>query len=364
MIVAAAWALTLVVVTVNVPDCDPAGMVNELGTVAATLFELKARAYPPVGAGPFTVTVATDFPPPVSPAGLRVRLETDGGMTVSATPTETEPYVAVIFGCVCCATGVVCTVKVAADDPAAITTEEGTVAVLRLLVSPTVSPPAGAAPRITTVPVDEAPPTTVFGLNETPYMEIGLIVSLSAMEEEPNFAVIDATSLVLTTSVGIENRTVVAPADMGMLAGTFASRLLLETATLSPPVGAGPESVIVPLEFVPPPTLVGSRVNPAKPTGFRMRVPLTDPASGFVVAAVTFTVVAALTLGEFMRKAWRDEPSGIRTELGPPHDPKLEVRPTVTPPLGAIPFSVTPPAPVFPPTNGEGRKAIESRLGG
>ena len=164
---ATVWALTLLVVMLNVPDCDPDGMVKELGTDAAELFDPIATEYPLVGAGPFNVTVPSDVPPPVSPAGFREKPVTDGASTASATPTEVEPYVAVIFGSDCCPTAVVCTVKVAADDPAAITTVEGTVAVLRLLASPTVTPPVGALPRITTVPVHDAPPTTGFGFSDT-----------------------------------------------------------------------------------------------------------------------------------------------------------------------------------------------------
>jgi hypothetical protein len=59
---------------------------------------------------------------------------------------------------------VVVIVKLALIDPAGTTTF-GTVAT-PVLLRVTVAPPAGAAPDSVTVPVDEFPPTTGFGLNE------------------------------------------------------------------------------------------------------------------------------------------------------------------------------------------------------
>jgi hypothetical protein len=66
-----------------------------------------------------------------------------------------------------------------------------------------------------------------------------------------------ATALVLTV-----NEALVAPAATVTLAGTLAAAvLLLESVTCAPPVGAGPLSVIVPVEEFPPVTLDGLSVN-------------------------------------------------------------------------------------------------------
>ena len=63
-----------------------------------------------------------------------------------------------------------------------------------------------------------------------------------------------ATALVLTLKLAL-----VAPAGTVTLAGTAAAALLLESATCAPPAGAGPFRVTVPVEALPPVTLVGLR---------------------------------------------------------------------------------------------------------
>jgi len=72
------------------------------------------------------------------------------------------------------ATALVLTVNVAAVAPAATVTLEGTVAaVVLLLESATVAPPAGAAPLNVTVPVEEFPPVTLVGFSVSEERETG-----------------------------------------------------------------------------------------------------------------------------------------------------------------------------------------------
>ena len=75
-------------------------------------------------------------------------------------------------------------------------------------------------------------------------------------------AVIVAGVLVVTAVVLTVNVALVAPAATVRLAGTLAAPLSLESMTCTPPVGAGPLSVTVPVEVcVPPVTLVGFSVS-------------------------------------------------------------------------------------------------------
>src|SRR3989441_11698504 len=62
-----------------------------------------------------------------------------------------------------------------------------------------------------------------------------------------------ATALVVTV-----NGALVAPAGTVTVAGTVAAAVLsLDSVTCAPPVGAGPSSVAVPVELLPPVTVVG-----------------------------------------------------------------------------------------------------------
>ena len=65
-----------------------------------------------------------------------------------------------------------------------------------------------------------------------------------------------------TTEVLTVNVALVAPAGTVTLEGTLAAPLLLESATCTPPAGAGALSVTVPVEDCTPPiTLVGLSVS-------------------------------------------------------------------------------------------------------
>ena len=65
-----------------------------------------------------------------------------------------------------------------------------------------------------------------------------------------------ATALVITLKLAL-----VPPGETVTLAGTPAAGLLLESVTCAPPAGAGPFSVTVPVEGLPPVTLVGLTVS-------------------------------------------------------------------------------------------------------
>jgi len=75
-------AATAPVVTLNVALVAPAATVTLAGTDAAGLLLESVTCAPPAGAGPFSVTVPVEEPPPVTLVGLTVSDETAGGSTV------------------------------------------------------------------------------------------------------------------------------------------------------------------------------------------------------------------------------------------------------------------------------------------
>ena len=74
---------TTLVETVKVAVLTPAATSTLGGTVAAAVLLLeRVTVAPPVGAGPVSVTVPVDVPPPMTVDGLRVRVDNVGGFTV------------------------------------------------------------------------------------------------------------------------------------------------------------------------------------------------------------------------------------------------------------------------------------------
>src|SRR2546422_5437036 len=75
-------AVTALVVTVNVTLVAPTGTVTLAGTVAAVLSLDSVTCAPPAGAGPFSVTVPVEFPPPVTVVGFSASERRAAGFTV------------------------------------------------------------------------------------------------------------------------------------------------------------------------------------------------------------------------------------------------------------------------------------------
>jgi len=150
--------------TVKVADVAPAATVTLDGTVPVEVgLADRLTTMPPVGAGPFRVTVPVDGVPPVTTTGDTESVETAGGLIVIVAVTVVPPAVAEIVDVCAVAKGTVLTVNVAEVAPAATLTVAGTVASVSPDDKLTTRPPFGALPLRVTVPTAELPPATVAG---------------------------------------------------------------------------------------------------------------------------------------------------------------------------------------------------------
>jgi hypothetical protein len=83
VIVAVAAVVTGVVFTVNVPVVAPAATVTLVATVAAALSLDRVTTDPPVGAGPFNVTVPAEVLLPMTLFGVKATDATAGALIVN-----------------------------------------------------------------------------------------------------------------------------------------------------------------------------------------------------------------------------------------------------------------------------------------
>jgi hypothetical protein len=127
----------------------------------------------------------------------------------------------------------------------------------------------------------------------------------------------------------------VAPAGILTLAGTVAEEVrLLARVTTEPPAGAGPESSTVPVEELPPVTVLGASVtDKGVGDGTTVRVVVLVVVEGYVPEIVT--AVSAVTEVVAMGKLALDSPALTVMLAGTLAAPLLLDSVTTAPPAGA-----------------------------
>ena len=257
-IVAVVVLETPTVLTINVAEVAPAGTVTFAGTVALVELELRTTMVPLVGAGPLSVTVPVDVPPPVTSAGDNLRELSAAAVMFNVALADELPRVAVSDEEVDVETAVVVTVNVAVVDPPATVTVDGTVALPELDERVMTDPPEGAGPLRVTVPVDGEPPMTEVGAKVSDANFAAVMLNVAFADELPSVAVNVAEEVVPTAEVVIVKVTDVEPPATVTVAGKPALDVLEVRATAIPPMGAALLMVTVPVADVPPKTEVGA----------------------------------------------------------------------------------------------------------
>lgn len=260
VIVAVPPAGRLVPVTVKVAVAWPTAIRLLAGTVATfVLFDERVTVAPEGPAGPVRVRVPVATPPPGIVDGETARVVSTGFETVSDAVFATPPAVAVSVTVAFASTPSVVTAAVAVFTPARTVTVAGRVAAWVLeLVKATAVPPAGAFPASVTVRVAPVPPFTLVGETLAALITGAFTVSVAVLVTVPRTAVMTALALAGWGVVVTENVFVFVPEATVTEVGTVAAPVLpLESVTTFPPAGAFALSVTVPVDAVPPVTLVG-----------------------------------------------------------------------------------------------------------
>lgn len=125
-------------------------------------------------------------------------------------------------------------------------------------MSETAAPVGGAAPFSVNVPLELAPPVTVLGFRVSAVSSAGVTVRELLLVVVPSVAEMETAIEDATPLVEIVKFALVEPLGINTLGGTCATDvLLLSKLTTSPPAGAAPLNVTVPVEGFPPTTEVG-----------------------------------------------------------------------------------------------------------
>jgi hypothetical protein len=158
---------------------------------------------------------------------------------------------------------------------AAIVTVAGTIAAPSELVVETIALPGGALPLSVSVPVEEAPPPTVVGLNVTVVSAAGVAEIATVFDTPASVAVSVEDAFAATPSVVTVKVTLVAFVATVTDTGTVAQVVSeLDSATAKPDEAAFPFKVSVPVTLLPPTTGLALRDTADRDAGCTVRMSL------------------------------------------------------------------------------------------
>jgi hypothetical protein len=229
VIVADVDAVTDVVVIVNFALVAPEGTFTLAGTLTALELSERDTAVPPLGAGALKVTVPVAELPPDTLVGLTVIAEIDavGAARFTESPVlRITPSSDALSSAVVLSVGNVVTTKVAEVAPPGTVTLLGTRVTSGREVSILIATPtAGAGPASVTVPVDDAPPTTLagFSVREVSAGRLGYSVKGCDNVTPPPVTRMVTTTGAVTGAVVMLNRPRPLTAVTVTVAGTAAS---------------------------------------------------------------------------------------------------------------------------------------------
>lgn len=204
------------------------------------------------------------------------------------------------------------------------------------------------------------PPITEVGATLTPANSGTWTLSVPVAVLVPNVAVMVAVMLFWTAVVVVVKVADVDPPGTVTVAGTEAFWLFEVRLTVIPEEGAVPDSVTVPVEFVPPVTAGGEKVTLLNPGGFTVSVAVLLPEGWDAVIVtgveVATPVVVTVKVAEFA-------PAGMRTDAGTVAQLLFDASVTVVPPGPLGPLRVTVPVEGLPPGTAVGVRLIELNVG-
>jgi hypothetical protein len=185
----------------------------------------------------------------------------------------TPRYEAVIVAVAGEETAVVVMVKFAVKLAAGTVTFAGTTRLALLLERETSDPPTGAVPVRVTVPVTVVPPMTSIGA-DTAESAVAWTCRTAVAVRPDRLAVMVAFFVVMVPRVVAWNVRDDVPCKTVTVDGTVTAVVSeLERFTTTPPAGANPSSVTVPVEGVPAGTEVGLTATVQRPAGLTVVVP-------------------------------------------------------------------------------------------